>query len=157
MVWTVREVSRFEAVPGSKGRSQYQFLGWEPVYGPTGPGGYPRPLWDPLTGSIDREVAHYWRDQGYDLRDYAERNCSALGPKLAGKLHFLIPDMDDFYLNVAMYRFEDFLRGSTDPVSDAEFFYGRPMKGHSWHAFPWAGMVLRIAAKVEANASLVEG
>jgi len=26
------------------------------------------------------------------------------------------------------------------------------MKGHSWHAFTWAGMVQRIAAKVEANA-----
>lgn len=157
MVWTVREVSRFEAVLGSKGRSQYQLQGWEAVYGPAGPDGYPRPLWDPLTGVIDREVAHYWRDQGYDLRDYAERNWSVLGPKLAGKLHFFIPDMDDFYLNVAMYRFEDFLRGATDPVSDAEFFYGRPMKGHSWHAFPWAEMVRRIASKVEANAPFLEG
>jgi hypothetical protein len=157
MVWTVREVSRFEAVLGSKGRSQYQLQGWEAVYGPAGPDGYPRPLWDPLTGVIDREVAHYWRDQGYDLRDYAERNWSTLGPKLAGKLHFFIPDMDDFYLNLAMYRFEDFLRGATDPVSDAEFFYGRPMKGHSWHAFPWAEMVRRIGAKVEASAPLVEG
>jgi hypothetical protein len=31
------------------------------------------------------------------------------------------------------------------------------MKGHSWHAFPWAEMVRRIAAKVEANAPLPEG
>jgi len=48
------------------------------------------------------------------------------GPKLTGKLHLFIPDRDDFFLNVAMGRFEDFLGGATDPVSDAEFFYGRP-------------------------------
>lgn len=153
MVWTVRELSRFEAVLGSRGRSEYQLEGWEAVYGPVGSDGYPRPLWDKLTGVIDREVADYWRDNGYDLREYAERNWPTLGPKLAGKLHFFIPDMDDFYLNLAMYRFEDFLRGATDPVSDAEFFYGRPMKGHSWHAFPWAEMVRRMAAKIEASAA----
>ena len=54
--------------------------------------------------------------------------------------------MDDFYLNRAVYRFEGFLKSTTDPESDAEFTYGRPMKGHGWHAFTWAELVRRMAA-----------
>jgi len=149
-IWSVRQLSRFEAVLGSKGRSGFQFNAWEAVYGPTDSEGYPKALWDPLTGVIDKSVAAYWRDNDYDLRDYAERNWATLEPKLRGKLRFFLPDMDDFYLNVAMYRFEDFLKRA-QPASDAEFIYGRPMKGHSWHPYPWAELVRRFAAAVEAN------
>ncbi len=152
-VWSVRQLSRFEAVLGSKGRSGFQFQAWEAVYGPAGPDGYPTPLWDPLTGVIDKSVAAYWKEHGYDLRDYAERNWATLGPKLRGKLRFFLPDMDDFYLNVAMYRFEDFLTRA-NPASDAEFIYGRPMKGHSWHPYPWAELVRRFAAAVEKDKPL---
>ena len=126
-----------EAVLGSKGRSGYQLGAWEAVYGPVGPDGYPKPLWDKLTGTIDREVANYMKDNGYDLREYAQRNWSTLGPKLQGKLRFFVPDMDDFYLNLAMYQFETFLKSTTNPKSDATFTYGRPTKGHSWHAWTW--------------------
>jgi hypothetical protein len=152
-VWTMRQMSLFEEVLGTRGRSGYQLGGWEAVYGPTAPDGYPKPLWNKLTGVIDREVATYWREHGFDLREYAQRNWSTLGPKLAGKLHFLAGDMDDFYLNLAVYQFEEFLKGTSNPRSDAEFTYGRPMKGHSWHAYPWAEFVRRVAAYVEKNAA----
>jgi hypothetical protein len=152
VVWTERQLSLFEEVLGTRGRSGYQLEGWEAVYGPVGQDGYPRPLWNKLTGVIDREVAAYWREHGFDLRKYAERNWPTLGPKLAGKLHFFAGDMDDFYLNLAVYRIEEFLKGSADPHSDAEFTYGRPTKGHAWHAFPWAEMVRRMAAHVKKNA-----
>ena len=68
---------------------------------------------------IDRDVAESMRKNGYDLRDYAERNWKTLGPKLAGRLHFFAGDMDDFFLNLAVYKFEEFARATTDPVSDA--------------------------------------
>jgi hypothetical protein len=151
MVWTMRQLSLFEEVLGTRGRSGYQLGGWEAVYGPVGPNGYPRPLWNKLTGVIDREVASYWKERGFDLRDYAQRNWATLGPKLAGKLHFFAGDMDDFYLKLAVYQFEEFLKGTTNPRSDAEFIYGRPMKGHSWHAYPWAEFVRRVAAHVKKN------
>ena len=152
LVWTMRQLSRFEEVLGTRGRSGYQLEGWEAVYGPVGPDGYPKPLWNKLTGVIDKEVAAYWRDHGFDLREYAQRNWATLGPKLAGKLHFFAGDMDDFYLNLAVYQFEDFLKSTTNPRSDAEFTYGRPTKGHSWHAFPWAELVRRMAAHVKRYA-----
>jgi hypothetical protein len=151
-LWSMRQLSRFEAVLGSKRRGGYQLGAWEAVYGPTDADGYPRPLWDPLTGRIDREVANYMREHGYDLREYASRTWATLGPKVEGKLHFFAGDMDDFYLNLAVYKMEEFLKGTTNPKSDATFTYGRPTKGHSWHAFPWAEMVRQMAAHVKARA-----
>src|SRR6185503_4928062 len=109
-------------------------------------------LWNKLTGTIDREVATYMRDHGFDLREYAERNWATLGPKLQGKLHFFAGDMDDFYLNLAVYQMEEFLKKTTSPKSDADFTYGRPMKGHSWHAWTWAEFVRRFAASVKKSA-----
>jgi hypothetical protein len=151
VVWTMRQLSLFEEVLGTRGRSGYQLGAWEAVYGPVGADGYPRPLWNKLTGVIDREVATYWKEHGFDLREYAERNWATLGPRLAGKLHFFAGDMDDFYLNLAVYQFEGFLNGTANPHSDAEFTYGRPTKGHSWHAYPWAEFVRRVAAFVKQN------
>ena len=48
--------------------------------------GYPQPLYDKVTGVIDKEVAEYWREH-YDLSYMIKRDWATLGPKLAGKLH----------------------------------------------------------------------
>lgn len=151
VVWTMRQLSRFEAVLGTHGRSSYQLEAWEAVYGPVGDDGYPRPLWDKLTGKIDHDVAMYMREHGFDLREYAARNWPTLGPKLVGKLHFFAGDMDDFYLNLAVYDFQEMLKSSTNPHYEAEFTFGRPTKGHAWHAWTWAGFVRQVGAFVRTN------
>jgi hypothetical protein len=150
--WTMRQMSLFEEVLGTHGRSEYQLEGWEAVYGPVGADGYPKPLWDKLTGRIDHEVASYMRDNGYDLRVYAEKNWATIGPKLIGKLHFFCGDMDDFYLNLAVYDFQEFLKSTKDPHYEAEFTFGRPMKGHSWHAWTWGDMLRQMADYIDRNA-----
>jgi hypothetical protein len=152
VVWTMRQLSRFESVLGSHGRSAYQLEAWEAVYGPTDKDGYPAALWDKHTGTIDHAVADYMRDHGFDLRVYAERNWATLGPKLQGKLHFFCGDMDDFYLNLAVYKFQEFLQRTTSPRSDATFTFGRPMKGHGWHAWTWAEMVRSMATYMQERA-----
>ena len=152
VVLTNRQLSRFEAVLGSHGRSGYQLEAWEAVYGPIGPDGYPVPLWDKLTGKIDHSTATYMRDHGFDLRAYLEQHWSELGPKLTGKLHFFAGDMDNFYLNLAVYDIETFLNGSTNPHSDADFTYGRPKKGHGWHSFTWAEMVQKMGVAIKSAA-----
>jgi len=42
-------------------------------------------------------------------------------------------------------RFEEFVKSTTSPRSDATFTYGRPTKGHSWHAWTWAEFVRHVA------------
>jgi len=142
---TVRMESQFEAVLGSRARSGEQFAIWEATYGPVGPDGYPAELWDLRSGHIDRSVADYFRAHDYDLRDYLERNWTTLGPKLHGQIHVFAGDMDTFYLNLAVYRLEEFLARAR-PAADAEFVYGRPMKPHGWQ--PWTNAeLMRIMAQ----------
>lgn len=149
---TMREMSRLEMVLGSHSRSGQQITAWDAAYGPVGKDGYPRPLWDPQTGQIDREVALYMRDNGYDLRYYLEKNWARIGPDLVGKIHVYCGDMDNYYLNLAVYLMEDFLKGAASPQASAVFEYGRPMKPHGWQPFTNAQLVRMMAARVEATA-----
>src|SRR5215813_11031058 len=140
---TMRQMSQMEEVLGSHGRSGQQLEAWEAVYGPVGFDGYPRPLWDKLTGRLDPQVATSMRN--YDLRYYLEQNWAKIGPQLVGKLHLYCGDMDNFYLNLAVYRLEDFLKKTSNPSYAGSFEYGRPMKGHGWHPMNQA-QLLRIMA-----------
>ena len=143
---SVRMESQFEAVLGSHARSGEQFAIWEATFGPAGEDGYPAELWDLLTGHIRRDVAEYFKAHDYDLRDYLERNWATLGPKLRGKLHLFTGDMDTFYLNLAVYRLEEFLQNAR-PAADAEFRYGRPLKPHGWQPWTNADLIRIIAAQ----------
>ena len=149
---TMRQMSQLEDVLGSHGRSGQQFEAWEAVYGPVGVDGYPKPLWDKATGKIDPSVATYMRDHGYDLRYYLEQNWPTIGPKLVGKLHIYCGDMDNFYLNLAVYRLEDFLRRTSNPAYGGSVEYGRPMKGHGWTPLNQAELLRVMANHITLNA-----
>lgn len=149
---TMKQMSQMEEVLGSHGRSGQQFEAWEAVYGPVGVDGYPKPLWDKLTGKIDPAVATYMRDHGYDLHYYLEQNWPKIGQQLVGKLHLYCGDMDNFYLNLAVYRMEDFLKKATNPAFGGSFEYGRPMKGHGWHPMNQAQLLRMMADYISKNA-----
>ncbi len=150
---TMREMSRLEAVLGSNVRSGQQIAAWDAAYGPVGKDGYPRPIWDRLTGKIDREVALYMRDHGYDLRYNLEKNWAKIGPDLVGKIHVYCGDMDDYYLNLAVYHLEDFLKAADNPKAEAVFEYGRPMKPHGWQPFTNAELVRLMDARINKTAN----
>jgi hypothetical protein len=99
----VRDGNWIERALGSKGRSAGQYDIWQAVYSPQGSDGYPAPIFDKLTGAIDKGVAAYWREH-YDLRHIMQRDWATLGPQLKGKLHLYVGDMDTFYLNNAVYQ-----------------------------------------------------
>ncbi|MDE3217384.1 MAG: hypothetical protein KGO03_13320, partial [Gemmatimonadota bacterium] len=149
---TMRQMSQLEAVLGSHGRSGEQMNAWDAVYGPVGPDGYPEELWNKRTGHIDRRVADYMRDHGYDLRAYLAKNWPAIGPDLVGKIHLYVGDMDTFYLNLAVYRLQDFFAQTTDPHYAGTFEYGRPMKPHGWQPFTDAELLRMMAKHIEAHA-----
>jgi hypothetical protein len=143
---TLLDMNRREAVLGSKGRSGDQWDIWQAVYSPAGPDGYPQPIWDKLSGTIDREVANYWKEH-YDLSYILRRDWKTLGPKVRGKLKIYVGDMDNYYLNNAVYLVEDFLKNVTDPPADAEIDYGDRAE-HCWngdHTRPNAYSRLRYA------------
>jgi len=128
---TVREYNHLELVLGTKSRSGQQWDIWEATYSPQGEDGYPQRLWDKMSGDIDHQVAEYWKDN-YDLRHILERDWDQLGEKLKGKIHIYCGDMDNYYLNNAVYLMEDFLESTTDPYYDGELDYGDRAE-HCWN------------------------
>ncbi|HSW29852.1 MAG TPA: alpha/beta hydrolase-fold protein [Longimicrobiales bacterium] len=131
---TFEERNHVELAIATNGRSGGQQDAWAAVFGPVGDDGYYKPLYDKLTGVIDPEVALYWRDN-YDLRHILERDWPQLGPKLRGKIRIYIGDMDNGYLNNAVYLMEDFLKNTTNPPYDGVVVYGDRFE-HCWTGDP---------------------
>ncbi len=87
--------SKMEEVLGDGG----QLASFEFVFSPLDDRGRPKRLWDRVTGAVDHETARAW--EKYDIRLVLEKNWPALGPKLKGKIHVVMGDMDTFYLEGA--------------------------------------------------------
>jgi hypothetical protein len=129
---TVESSNRAELVLGTKSRSGGQFDIWEAVYAPVGPDGYPKRLWDKRTGVIDPAVAAFAKEN-YDLRQILQRDWSkGLGKKLQGKVNIYVGDMDNYYLNNAVYLVEEFLESTTNPPYGGEVDYGDRAE-HCWN------------------------
>ncbi len=128
---TMQESNHLEWVLGEKSRSGQQWDVWEAVYSPQGEDGYPKRIFDKRTGEIDAEVARYWREH-YDLRQILERDWKTLGPKLQGKIHIYCGDMDNYYLNNAVYLMEEFLKKTSQPFYAGEVDYGDRAE-HCWN------------------------
>ncbi|WP_291966969.1 alpha/beta hydrolase-fold protein [Maribacter sp.] len=131
---TLRQGNHLELVLGDKSRSGQQWDIWEATYSPQGKDGYPERIWDKMTGDIDHEVAEYWKEN-FDLRHILERDWDKLGDNLKGKIHIYCGDMDNYYLNNAVYLMEDFLESTTDPYYEGEVKYG-DRDEHCWNGDP---------------------
>jgi hypothetical protein len=128
---TIEQANRLEAVLGDKTRSGGQWDIWEAVYSPVGKDGYPQRLWDKRTGVIDKAVAEQWKS--FDLMHVVRRDWEkGLGQKLRGKLFIYVGDMDNYYLNDAVYLAEDFLKTTTNPPYEGMVDYGDRAE-HCWN------------------------
>ncbi|MBA2527623.1 MAG: hypothetical protein H0V18_17850 [Pyrinomonadaceae bacterium] len=128
---TIEEMNYMELALGTKSRSGGQWDIWEAVYSPVGKDGYPKPIWNELTGEIDHAVAAHWREN-YDLGHILKRDWRKIGPKLAGKLHVYVGEADNYFLNDAVYLVEDFLKTTKNPHYDGEVDY-EPRAEHCWN------------------------
>ncbi|WKN30155.1 hypothetical protein PZB74_14410 [Porifericola rhodea] len=131
---TLQDMNYKELALASKGRSGQQWDIWQAVYSPTGDDGYPKPIWDKLSGDIDHSVAAHWKEN-YDLRYILERDWDQLGPQLEGKIHIYCGDMDNYYLNNAVMLMEDFLESTENPYYNGEVAYGDGAE-HCWNGDP---------------------
>jgi len=129
--WTVRDECLWEAAVGGVEHpiSLGQWAIWEAVYGPKGEDGYPKRVWDPLTGVIDHEVAAYWKEN-FDLSAILQSKWAQIGPSLVGKIHVRGGDMDSYYLNLAQYKLGDWLETTTEPYYEG-YSLTFPRMGHT--------------------------
>ena len=128
---TLRDMAYRELVLGSKGRSGQQWDIWEATYSPLDEEGYPKRIWDRLTGEIDKEVAAYWKEN-YDLAYILKRDWAKHGKDWEHKIHLYCGDMDNYYLNNAVYLAEEMLSETTAPYYNGEVDYGDRAE-HCWN------------------------
>lgn len=128
---TLQQMSYRELALGTKSRSGQQWDIWEAVFSPVAADGYPKPIWNKLTGVIDSTVAAYWKEH-FDLSWIMKRDWSAIGSKLKGKVHIYCGDMDTYYLNNAVYLTEEMLKGLDNPTYDGQVDYGDRAE-HCWN------------------------
>ena len=131
---SLREMNLRELALGDKSRSGQQWDIWEAVYSPVGADGYPQRIWDKHSGKINPAVAAHWKEN-YDLTHILRRDWATLGPKLKDKINIYCGDMDNYYLNNAVYLAEDFLRSAADPAFNGEITYGDRAE-HCWNGDP---------------------
>ena len=127
---TLKDMNLRELTLGTKGRSGQQWDIWEAVYSPVGSDGYPQRIWDKKTGEINPEVAAYWKEN-YDLAHILKRDWAKNSADWVGKIRIYCGDMDNYYLNNAVYLTEEILE-STDPYYDGEVDYGDRAE-HCWN------------------------
>lgn len=128
---TLQEMNYRELALGTQSRSGQQFDIWEAVYSPVGADGYPKPIWNKLTGAIDSSVAAYWKEH-YDLSYIMKRDWAKIGRQLKGKVHIYCGDMDNYYLNNAVYFTEEMLKALNNPAYEGEVDYGDRAE-HCWN------------------------
>jgi hypothetical protein len=144
---TMRNMGTHDAITADRwpgGEAGYD----DAAFGPVGSDGYPKPLWNRLTGTIDHSVAEFWEQR--DLSKYVRENWSKIGPQLSGKLHFYIGDTDDYLRNYSVYLLEDFL-STAKPAYGGSFEYGH-RKGKDWQPMTNADLLQRIADTIKEGA-----
>lgn len=127
----VKDMNHRELALGTKSRSGDQWDIWEAVYSPVGKDGYPERIFDKYTGEINKKVAEHWREN-YDLVHIIKRDWPKIGEKLKGKIHLYVGDMDNYYLNNAVYTAEDMIKKLENPKCDCEVDYGDRAE-HCWN------------------------
>ncbi len=118
---------------GTKSRSGEQWDIWQAVYSPVGADGYPK---RDLGQAHRASSTSRWRRSGRRTttsshilrRDWDK----GLGKKLQGKIHIYVGEVDNYYLNNAVYLAEDFLK-TTDPALRRRSRLRRPRAEHCWN------------------------
>jgi hypothetical protein len=130
---TQRDENYMELTQGDRSRSGGQYDIWQAVFGPVGTDGYPKPIFDKVTGDIDPLVAAYWREH-YDLSNIIARDWATLAPKLKGKIHVYVGSGDNYYLTDSVYFAQERLE-SLEPKYDGTVAYGDRAE-HCWNGDP---------------------
>jgi len=151
-VYTMRQWILSELVGGGRSGVDAEISGADDAMNsPMADDGYPKLLYDKVTGKIDHEVAEHWRQ--HDLAAYAQSHWRDIGPLLVGKLHFYVGDMDEWHRNFGVHDFQRFLESTRNPYYAGSFVYG-PLKGHRWQPMTNVELVRTVADYVAKGAPI---
>lgn len=96
---TIREENLMEHVMGPQATSGQQWASWQAVFGPRREFGGPVPLYDPLTGTIERDIAERFR--AFDIVHRVQED-PGLALIFRQRIRLVIGDQDNYYLEEAV-------------------------------------------------------
>ncbi|MDX9912489.1 MAG: alpha/beta hydrolase-fold protein [Phycisphaerales bacterium] len=115
-----------------------QIRSFEAVFSPLAPEGTPARMFDPETGEIDHGVAETWRP--YDISNTLRTKWPELESHLAGKLHVIAGEVDNFYLEGPVESLKEWAEAHDVPA-DIQII---PGMGHTVHAPAMVDMVKTV-------------
>ncbi|RLN94071.1 hypothetical protein BBJ28_00015321 [Nothophytophthora sp. Chile5] len=86
------------------------------LFSPRDGSGMPIPLFDKVSGAIDRDVAVYW--ERYDICKFLSQRPELLTTKLLGKVHVICGDEDTYYLDGACRSLQKLVGDGKAPTDD---------------------------------------
>jgi hypothetical protein len=127
---TQRDANYMELVTGDHSRSGGQYDIWQAVFSPVGEDGYPKPIFDKVSGVIDASVAAYWKEH-FDLAYIIERDWPKMASKLKGKIRIYVGSGDNYYLTDSVYFAQERLE-ALKPAYEGQIDYGDRAE-HCWN------------------------
>ncbi|MFT5291647.1 MAG: hypothetical protein ACI8QC_003137 [Planctomycetota bacterium] len=121
-----------------------QIRSFDGTFSPPNPDGTPRRVFDVETGEIDHEAAKAWRK--YDISNTLLTRWKELRPTLAGKIHVYAGEVDTFYLEGAVERFQQ-LAGEAGMLDDMHIEVV-PGMAHTRHTAGHDAMLKTIAERM---------
>ena len=124
-----------------------QIRSFDATFSPPLEDGTPRRVFDIETGVIDHEAAQAWRK--YDISHQLLTRWDELRPRLTGKVHIYAGEVDTFYLEGAVERFQTLAREAG--LLDDMVVEVVPGMAHSLHGPGQEAMLETIARRAEGG------
>jgi hypothetical protein len=124
-----------------------QIRSFEGTFSPKAANGTPARVFDVETGEIDHEAVEAWRD--YDISHTLLTRWDELKPRLAGKIRVYAGEVDTYYLEGAVERFQGLAReaGMLEDMTIEVV----PGMAHSLHGDGFRDMVKVIGERMSAS------
>lgn len=118
VLMSVREEVGMEYALHPMGGSGQQWDTWAAMFSPRDDEtGFPKRMFDPNTGKIDRDVAAHWK--GFDMTRMVRDDWEKYGPIVTERVRLVCGDLDDYYLHRAVERFRDLIEEKTGETMEA--------------------------------------
>ncbi|HRQ76331.1 MAG TPA: alpha/beta hydrolase-fold protein [Phycisphaerales bacterium] len=103
---TVKQEMLMEYAIHPLGGSGQQWDAWKAMFSPRDQAtGYPRRLFNPLTGEINRDIAHHWKQ--FDIGAIVRSDWEHYGPIVLERIRLACGERDSYYLQRAVRLFKE--------------------------------------------------
>ena len=131
---TQRDENYMELAQGDRSRSGGQYDIWQAVFSPVGADGYPKPIFDKVSGVIDPSGGGLLARPLRSFRTSSRATGKRLAPKLQGKIHLYVGSGDNYYLTDAVYFGQERLEPLQPPYQGSVAYGDRAE--HCWNGDP---------------------